>query len=192
MNIRFVDLNTDDIEWRELASNFSGMGRIALPASVLYADLVVSMPKLKTHHWAGMTCAMKNLFGVVPGAVYGWPKNPLHVHGIPNSILDLTATIRPHFAIVDAVVAMEGDGPIMGTPRQLGCVVMGADLVAVDATSARMIGLDPAQLQYLRDAGGFLGHLDSRRIDLRGETFARFASEFDVLDRFKAIRLRRS
>jgi hypothetical protein len=69
---------------------------------------------------------------------------------------------------------------------------MGADLVAVDATSARMIGLDPAQLPYLRDAGGFLGHLDSRRIDLRGETFARFASEFDVLDRFKTIRLHRS
>ena len=72
---------------------------------------------MKTHHWVGMTCSMKNLYGVLPGIKYGWPKNPLHVHGIPNSILDLTATIRPHFAIVDAVTAMEGDGPIMGRPR---------------------------------------------------------------------------
>ena len=67
---------------------------------------------------------------------------------------------------------------------------MGSDLVAVDATSARMIGLDPAQLPYLKDAGRFLGNLDARQIDVRGETFARFATEFDVLDRFKPIRLR--
>jgi uncharacterized protein (DUF362 family) len=123
--------------------------------------------------------------------VYGWPKNILHRHGIDNSIVDLNATIRPHFTIVDAVVAMEGDGPIMGQPRQLGCLLMGRDLVAVDATCARMIGLDPAQIPYLRDAGLFLGHVDPRRIDLRGETFARFATQFDVLDRFKAIRLNR-
>jgi uncharacterized protein (DUF362 family) len=132
---------------------------------------------------------MKNLFGTVPGAVYGWPKNILHRHGIDNSIVDLNATIRPHFTIVDAVVAMEGDGPIMGRPRPLGCLVMGSDLVAVDATSARMIGLDPTQLPYLRDAGRFLGHVDARHIELRGETFARFATQFDVIDRFRSIRL---
>ena len=75
------------------------------------------MAKLKTHHWAGMTAAMKNLFGLVPGAVYGWPKNFLHYGGIDSSILDLNATVRPAFAIVDAIVAMEGDGPIMGTAQ---------------------------------------------------------------------------
>ena len=57
------------------------------------------------------------------------------------------------------------------------------------ATSARMIGLDPAQLPYLKDAGRFLGHLDAHRIELRGEAFARFATQFDVIDRFKSIRL---
>ena len=81
------------------------MGRDALlmPVEVLKSDLVVSMAKLKTHHWAGMTAAMKNLFGLVPGAVYGWPKNLLHYCGIDASILDLNATIRPTFAIVDAI-----------------------------------------------------------------------------------------
>ena len=122
--IRFVDLNTDDVEWRELASNFTGIGRMALPASVLNADLVVSMPKLKTHHWAGMTCSMKNLFGVVPGAVYGWPKNVLHQHGIDDSIVDLVATVRPGLTIVDGIVGMEGDGPIMGTPSGFGVLAM--------------------------------------------------------------------
>ena len=118
------------------------------------------MPKLKTHHWAGLTASMKNFFGVVPGAVYGWPKNILHVHGIDSSILDLNATIRPHFAIVDAVTAMEGDGPIMGRARHVGCVAMGSDLVAVDSTVARMIGLDPRKLRYLDEAGRFLGQGD--------------------------------
>ena len=93
--------------------------------SVLDADIVVSLPKLKTHHWAGMTCGMKNLFGVVPGAVYGWPKNVLHFHGISNATVDLTATIRPALVIVDAVVSMEGDGPIMGKPRATGFLAMG-------------------------------------------------------------------
>jgi uncharacterized protein (DUF362 family) len=135
---------------------------------------------------------MKNLFGAVPGAVYGWPKNILHRHGIDNAIVDLNATIRPHFAIVDGVVAMEGDGPIMGRPRELGCVLMGRDLVSVDATCARIVGLDPAQLPYLKDAGMFLGHLDRQHIELRGEPFARFATQFDVIDRFKSIQLARS
>ena len=116
---------------------------LSLPVELLRSDFIVSMPKLKTHHWAGMTASMKNFFGVVPGAVYGWPKNILHVHGIDKSILDLNATIRPHLAIVDAVTAMEGDGPIMGAPRPLGLIAMGRDPCAVDATCARVIGIDP-------------------------------------------------
>ena len=79
------------------------------------ADLIVSMPKMKTHHWAGVTLSMKNLFGVMPGVYYGWPKNVLHHAGIPESILDINAAVRPHLAIVDGIIGMEGDGPIMGT-----------------------------------------------------------------------------
>src|SRR5690606_17715302 len=132
---------------------------LKLPAELLAADLVVSMPKLKTHHWAGITCSLKNLFGVVPGAVYGWPKNLLHFRGIDNSIVDLAATVRPGLAIVDGVVGMEGDGPIMGSPKPVGCVVLGADPVAVDATCARVMGLNPSKIAYLDAAGGFLGNL---------------------------------
>ena len=93
--LTFVDLNHDDVAWTTLRSHFTGLDRIALPVELLRADFIVSMPKLKTHHWAVITAGMKNLFGVVPGAVYGWPKNVLHAHGIDNSILDLAAT-DPH------------------------------------------------------------------------------------------------
>ncbi len=98
--IRFIDLNLDDVRHVPLRSRFTGLDTLALPVELLQADFIVSMPKLKTHHLAGMTASMKNFFGAVPGAVYGWPKNILHVKGIENSILDLNATIRPHFAIV--------------------------------------------------------------------------------------------
>jgi uncharacterized protein (DUF362 family) len=189
--IRFVDLNHDDVAVVPLQSWFTGLRELALPVTLLESDFVISMPKLKTHHWAGMTCSMKNLFGTVPGAVYGWPKNPLHVHGIPNSILDLTTTIRPHLAIVDAVTAMEGDGPIMGRPRALGFVAMGSDPVAVDATCARVIGLDPARIEYLKPAARFLGIIDASRIEQRGEPLARYATQFDVVPALESLRLSR-
>jgi uncharacterized protein (DUF362 family) len=111
------------------------------------------------------------------------------VHGIPNSILDLTATIRPHFAIVDAVTAMEGDGPIMGRPRSLGFVAMGSDPVAVDATCARVIGLDPEKIDYLYSAGRFLGLIDASRIEHRGESPGRYATRFDVVPALEYLRL---
>ena len=187
--LRFVDLNLDDTRFVPLKSRFTGMDRIALPVELLDSDFIVSMPKLKTHHWAGLTCSMKNLFGVVPGAVYGWPKNLLHMKGIAASILDLNATVRPHLAIVDAVVAMEGDGPIMGRPRTLGFIGMSRDPVAIDATCARIIGLDPMKLPYLALASTYLGNANERRIASRGETPSRYATRFDVIEVFKGARL---
>jgi uncharacterized protein (DUF362 family) len=187
LRIRFVDLNQDDVQDVVLRSRFMGLERLALPVELLRADFVVSMPKLKTHHWAGMTASMKNFFGVVPGAVYGWPKNILHTHGIDNSIVDLNATIRPHLAIVDAVTAMEGDGPIMGKARHVGFVGLGTDLPAVDATCARVIGLDPAKLPYLKMAGDFLGNIELSRIEQRGEPLARYATSFEIPERLREL-----
>ena len=187
--IRFVDLNQDDVREVALRSRFTGLEKLSLPVELLASEVIVSMPKLKTHHWAGMTASMKNFFGTVPGAVYGWPKNILHLHGIDASILDLNATIQPHLAILDAVTAMEGDGPIMGKPRHVGFVGMSRDLVSLDSTAARVIGLDPARLAYLAEGGRFLGNLDERRIEQRGEPVSRFATTFDVVDAFKSARL---
>jgi uncharacterized protein (DUF362 family) len=189
LRIRFVDLNHDDVRMTPLKSRFTGLDALAFSIELLRSDFIVSMPKLKTHHWAAMTVSMKNLFGVVPGAIYGWPKNILHAHGIGNSIVDLTATIRPHFSIVDAVVAMEGDGPIMGNPRQMGFIAMGSDLVAVDATCARIIGFDPAKISYLVQASEFLGNLDAKRIEQRGENLARYGTRFDVPEEFRGLQL---
>jgi uncharacterized protein (DUF362 family) len=186
--LRFIDLNHDDVREITLKSNFTGLGSVWLPAALLDADLVVSLPKLKTHHWAGMTASMKNLFGVVPGAVYGWPKNVLHVHGIEQSIIDLTATVKPGLTIVDAIVAMEGDGPIRGRARELGFLAMGTDLLAVDATCARIIGLEPAKMPYLSVPSAFLGNIAEDRIDQRGERPDRYRTRFDIVESIERFR----
>jgi uncharacterized protein (DUF362 family) len=76
------------------------------------------MPKMKTHHWAGVTLSMKNMFSIVPGTKYSWPKNIIHWKGIHRSILDICATAPIHFVIADGVIAMEGNGPLPSAPRQ--------------------------------------------------------------------------
>jgi uncharacterized protein (DUF362 family) len=186
--IPFTDLNHDDVRMVKLSGGFTKLTELALPVELLNSDFVVTMPKLKTHHWAGMTCSMKNLFGVVPGAVYGWPKNILHMRGIYESILDLTATVKPQLAIVDAITAMEGDGPIMGKPRAMGFIAMGADPVAVDATCARIIGLAPEKIGYLVEADGRLGNMNDSRIEHRGEPVSRYATSFAVIPQMERLR----
>ncbi len=152
----FTDLNVDELERVTLVHNITGLQQLPIARTVLEADLLVSMPKLKTHHWAGATLSMKNLFGVVPGRAMGWPKNPLHFAGIPKSILDLWSSVPTHFAIVDGIVGMEGDGPIMGSHVDVGALILGEDLSAVDSTAARLMGLDPEKIPYL-EAAALLG-----------------------------------
>jgi uncharacterized protein (DUF362 family) len=145
---------------------------------VTEADVVVSMPKMKTHHWAGITLSLKNCFGCLPGRVYGWPKNELHWQGIERSILDIAGAVRPTYAIVDGIVGMEGDGPINGTPKAAGLLVIADDPVAADATAAHVMGFDPESLTWLTEAGRFLGTADLERITVRGEDPSASVSRF--------------
>ena len=178
--LQYVDLNHDEVFSEKNRLGLNGIPRFYLPRTLRRADLIVSLAKMKTHHWAGVTLSMKNLFGVVPGICYGWPKNVLHVAGIPQSILDLTATVRPHLAIIDGIVGMEGDGPIMGTPKRANLLVMGQNLPAVDATAARLMGFDPRRVSYLRAASGRLGPIGSRRIRQRGEPLKGLVQRFEL------------
>jgi uncharacterized protein (DUF362 family) len=181
----FTDLNRDDVA---PVKGFAGESEFYFPKTVLAADLIVSLAKMKTHHWAGATLSMKNFFGMVPGSVYGWPKNKLHYIGIPQSIVELNRIFRNTFAIVDGIVGMEGNGPIQGTPKPTGVLVMGHDLLAVDATCCRIMGIDPEKVEYLR-LGASLGHVHTGRIEQRGETIAGVQTNFALIDEFKQLRL---
>ncbi len=100
----------------------------------------------------------------------------------------LSRKFRNTFAIVDGIVGMEGNGPIQGTPKPTGVLVMGRDLVAVDSTCCRIMGIDPEKVEYLRMAAG-LGHVRGSRIQQRGETVASVRSNFALIDEFQGLRL---
>jgi uncharacterized protein (DUF362 family) len=185
--IKFVDLNRDEISKVKLKANYSGLGELWLPRSVLESDFVVSMPKVKTHHWAGVTLSLKNMFGVVPGMKYGWPKNLLHWHGIHESILDICATVPIHFVIADGITAMEGNGPLQGTTRELGRIVLADDPVAADATCARLMGFDPLRVQHLSEGGRFLGNLRADRITMLAERIEGPIRPFAVVPEFRYL-----
>ena len=184
----FVDLNVDEVEKVATRTRASKLKELYLPKTLLRADFVVSMPKMKTHHWAGVTLSLKNMFGVIPGNCYGWPKNALHWAGLEGSILDINSTVRPDFAIVDGIVGMEGNGPIQGTPKECGVLVMGDDPVAVDGTCARIMGLAPERIAYLAKAGLLLGHLMEAKIRQVGERIASVRTPFGVLPNFHHLR----
>lgn len=185
--IQFVDLNRDELTKVKLKASYSGLGALWLPRTVLASDLVVSMPKIKTHHWAGVTLSLKNMFGIVPGMKYGWPKNILHWHGIHESILDICATVPIHFVIADGIQGMEGDGPLLGVERSLNRVVLSDDPVAADATCARLMGLAPERIPHVAEGARFLGNLAPDRIVMLAESIPVSTTPFSVLPGFQHL-----
>jgi uncharacterized protein (DUF362 family) len=151
--LEFTDLNYDDPAPVPVTSEwFRTAKELWLPAAVRNAELVISLPKLKTHHWSTVSMSMKNLFGVIPGARYGWPKNILHINGLDASILALLPLMPRVVGIVDGIVGMQGDGPLYGTAVPHGVLAFGTDLVALDFTCTRLTGLDPNNVKHLRFA----------------------------------------
>jgi len=134
-----------------------------------------------------LTLSMKNMFGVVPGSRYGWPKNILHWKGIQESILDLYATAPVRFVIADGILAMEGNGPLNGTPRPLGKIVLADDPVAADATCACLMGFEPNRIAHLHEGSKFLGNSSPALIDQTGEILTLSAIPFQVVPEFRYL-----
>jgi uncharacterized protein (DUF362 family) len=184
--IQFIDLNGSSVIRVKNQGQTSRLEYLYFPEELQKADIIVSIAKMKTHHWTGVTLSMKNMFGVMPGLVYGWPKNVLHWAGIHQSIFDINATLKPQLAIVDGIVGMEGDGPIMGEPVRANVVVMGRNLPAVDATCARIMGINPHRIPYLNHASGKLGPIGEEGIEQRGETIRARRKDFKLIDSIPA------
>jgi uncharacterized protein (DUF362 family) len=188
--VPFIDLNHDEPVQRVNLGRLTKLNHLYLSRTIVSADVVISMPKLKTHHWVGATLSLKNLFGTLPGICYGWPKNELHWRGIDQSIVDIAVTRTPHLAIVDGIIGMEGDGPLNGTPKPVGALVMGSDLLAVDATCCRLMGLNPERIGYLlMSKQKKLGQLATSAIQQVGEKIETLATPFETLPQFHGLRL---
>ena len=117
------------------------------------ADAIIDLCKLKTHGMMGMTCAIKNFFGSIPGVLkpefhYKYPQ----AEDFANVLVDLYEYSAPRLCICDAVIGMEGNGPTQGTPRKIGCLLASKNGHMLDAVAARLIGLKPEEIPTLMAA----------------------------------------
>jgi len=121
--------------------------RIDMAAVIAEADAVINLPKLKTHNLTGLTLSVKNLFGVVPGTLkIAYHGKMQETERFCQGMLDILSCTRPVLNIMDAVIAMEGNGPSGGEPRAANALILGADALAVDAVAAALVGLDPTDV----------------------------------------------
>lgn len=158
--------------------------RFVIANGVLEADGLVSLPKLKTHGLTRMTGAVKNQFGCIPGML----KAQYHMkmpdpYLFATMLVDLNTFIRPRLFIMDAIMAMEGNGPNAGDPRHLGVLLFSTDPVAMDSAACKIINLNPEFVPTSKPGEeARLGTYRYDRIELVGDDMAGFvAKDFAVV-----------
>jgi Pyruvate/2-oxoacid:ferredoxin oxidoreductase delta subunit len=162
-----------DMEDAVPVKNRGQFQRFEIARAVREADLVINLPKLKTHGMMTLTGAVKNLFGCIPGRrKVQWHFNTgVNRDAFARMLVELSALIRPRLTIMDAVVGMEGNGPGSGDPRLVGVVLAGQDPVAIDVVSGTMVGADPSLLYVVRAAAAAgIGETRLDRITILGAT----------------------
>jgi uncharacterized protein (DUF362 family) len=157
----------EDLVKKSIESPTSDIKQVELPRFLLEADHLVNVPIFKSHVSMVFTCALKNLKGVVQDKHH----YVMHCTSLANAMMDLGDVVRPDLTVVDMIRPMEGFGPHSGTPVEFDCVVAGQDMVAIDATACRMVGLPIEKVEYFeaaREKG--LGNFDEDRIEIRGNS----------------------
>ena len=186
--VRLACLNTDSPAW-DVVPSYTSLETVEVSSLATRADRIISLPVIKTHRWTMMTGALKNLFGLTSVNRYSSPlvsnmRAQLHNTGLHQVIADIATAVRPDFSIMDFSIGCEGNGPHVlegwwGTSvdvrDRLGSWMLLAspDPVALDATSARVIGLDPSAIEHLSRAYSLgLGQMLENRIELIGAALA--------------------
>jgi uncharacterized protein (DUF362 family) len=167
-SVPFIDLNYDELVPVRVRDGWiQNTDILWLPRNVHEADFIISIPKLKSHHWAGVTLSLKNLLGVIPGSRYGWPKNIIHINGINPTILGLYQLLPPVVSIIDGIIGMEGNGPLFGKPVQHGLLAVGRDPLAVDIICTQLMGFSIDTIPHLSGAA-WAGIGQAKKIETRG------------------------
>lgn len=149
----------------------------AIPISRIVKDVdyIVNLPKLKTHNFTLITCAIKNMFGTIPGF------NKSKFHSIAPGpkefsrlLVEIFRAVGPSLNIVDAIEGMEGDGPSGGTPRRFNRILMSYDGVAIDAVGGWMLGYKPSEIYTTKIAEDMrLGISSLEDIEILGDSLDR-------------------
>ncbi|MFP3951195.1 MAG: DUF362 domain-containing protein [Candidatus Bathyarchaeia archaeon] len=169
-DVPFLNLSQDDYEEHEVAGN-----TIKLPKTVLEADYFINVPKIKTCAHTLVTLSIKNLYGVFQRA----DKNKLHKH-LDDILPYLAEHVPQDLIVVDGITCMQGNGPVIGTPKALGLVVAGKNTVSVDSVCTSLMGYNPLDVTHIaRSADLGIGEADINRIDVVGDDWTSFICEFD-------------
>lgn len=144
---------------------------VSVSRAVLDSDIIISLPKFKTHGLTVMTGAIKNSYGFLPGAqkarLHKAAGNPFRFHEV---IVDVFRLRVPDFFIVDAIVGMEGNGPASPDIREIGLLLASDNAVALDSVIATMMGCDPGKLRFIQKATSEgLGDYDLSKVEILGE-----------------------
>ncbi len=164
----YRNIGTDS---RKVDFNPDYMPTVTISSIVSDADIIISLPKFKTHGLTVMTGAIKNSYGILPGA----QKARLHkAAGSPRRfhemLVDVFRLRVPDLFIMDAVVGMEGNGPASPDLRDIGLILASDNAVALDSVVASMMGCDPGRLRFLQKAKEVgLGDYDLSSIEIIGE-----------------------
>ncbi len=138
--------------------------KITVPSHAYNADLIINIPKIKTHKYAKLTCSLKNMFGVIPN-----PRRVIYHKHLNEAIVDINQAFgQKIIALVDGIISMEGNGPVYGTPVKTNLILSSTDLVALDYVVAKMIGLAPDDIQYITLAES-VGLGSTKNIDVIGD-----------------------
>ena len=169
-SVKFKNLSKDEYEEHQI-----GGATFRIPRTVLDADYLINLPKIKTEGHTRVTLSMKNLFGIL---VEG-KKNRLHRY-LDDLLPYLSRVIRQDLIVVDGIVCMEGNGPLIGTPKCLNVVVAGTNPVEVDSVCTRIMGIEPTEVKHIANASLMgLGEMDIDKIQVLGERLEDVSTSFD-------------
>jgi len=170
----------EDVQIEVSIPNATVLGRTRLPKIVLDADAVIYLPKLKTHYISGITAAIKSAHGLQITE----DRAKYHRQDLNHKLVDLLRVVKPTLTVVDAILSMEGQGPVVGRPVQLNVIVAGNDAVAVDTVCASIMGFDPFEIPTTRIAyWDGLGEADLSKITIKGNSIEEVKRNFRRCDR---------
>ena len=159
-DIQFLNLRYQKEKVKIPIPGCETLSSITVP-KIVTESAIISAAKLKTHMATKVTLGMKNMFGLLPDKF----KAKYHARGISSVIVDINSVIKPALTVIDGFVAMEGRGPTDGTPVKMDLIIAGKDVVATDATGARVMGFEPKEISHIRRASEKgIGNIDNIEI----------------------------
>lgn len=145
VGVRFINLRHEEERVELKVPDPMTLETIKVP-KIVTESAIISAAKLKTHMETGVTLGMKNMFGLLPDKF----KGKYHVKGMDKVIIDINSVLKPTLTVIDGFVGMEGKGPVHGNPVKMDTIIAGADVVATDATAARVMGIDPQTIEHIK------------------------------------------